>query len=144
MLIFSTPTAFHQHFITFSTIFGKVLSTFVYNTVILKYVLSNIWNKCTLPFKNYISLALAGVVQWIGHQPANQRVASSIPSQGMCLGCGPGPWLRVCERQSVDVSLTHQCFSPSLLFSLKINKIFKKVIFIRYNMHFRSNLYLYF
>ena len=35
--------------------------------------------------------ALAGVAQWIEHQPANQRVAHSIPSQGTCLGCGPGP-----------------------------------------------------
>ena len=35
--------------------------------------------------------ALAGVAQWIEHRPVNQRVASSIPSQGTCLGCGPGP-----------------------------------------------------
>ena len=34
--------------------------------------------------------ALAGVSQWIECQPANQRVASSIPSHGTCLGCGPG------------------------------------------------------
>ena len=33
-----------------------------------------------------------GVAQWIEHRPANQRVASSIPSQGTCLGCRPGPW----------------------------------------------------
>ena len=32
--------------------------------------------------------SLAGVAQWIEHQPANQRVASLIPSQGTCLGCG--------------------------------------------------------
>ena len=35
--------------------------------------------------------ALAGVAQWIEHGPVNQRVASSIPSQGTCLGCWPGP-----------------------------------------------------
>ena len=35
--------------------------------------------------------ALAGVAQWLEHQPANQKVTSSIPSQGTCLGCGPGP-----------------------------------------------------
>ena len=34
---------------------------------------------------------LAGVTQWIEHRPANQRVACMIPSQGTCLGCGPGP-----------------------------------------------------
>ena len=35
--------------------------------------------------------ALAGVVQWIEHQPTNQGVAGSIPRQETCLGCGPGP-----------------------------------------------------
>ena len=35
--------------------------------------------------------ALAGVAQWIECRPANQRVAGSIPSQGTCLSCGPGP-----------------------------------------------------
>ena len=39
----------------------------------------------------YKHFALAGVAQWIEHQPVNQRVTSSIPSQGTCLGCGPGP-----------------------------------------------------
>ena len=34
---------------------------------------------------------LAGVAQWVGCWPENQRVALSIPSQGTCLGCGPGP-----------------------------------------------------
>ena len=38
-----------------------------------------------------ICLALAGVAQWIECGPANQRVASSIPSEGTCLGCRPGP-----------------------------------------------------
>ena len=37
------------------------------------------------------SRALAGVAQWIEHGPAKQRVAGSIPSQGTCLGGGPGP-----------------------------------------------------
>ena len=36
-------------------------------------------------------LALAGVAQWIECGPANQRVTGPIPSQGTCLGCGPGP-----------------------------------------------------
>ena len=35
--------------------------------------------------------ALAGVAQWIEHWAENQRVTSLIPSQGTCLGCGPGP-----------------------------------------------------
>ena len=41
--------------------------------------------------KEIIFCALAVVVQWIEHQPVNQRVTSLIPSQGTCLGCGPGP-----------------------------------------------------
>ena len=35
--------------------------------------------------------SLAGVAQWIECQPTSQRVTGSIPSQGPCLGCGPGP-----------------------------------------------------
>ena len=50
-----------------------------------------------LSFINYC--ALAGVAQWIEHWPVNQRVSSSIPSQGTCLGGRPGPQLRACERQ---------------------------------------------
>ena len=38
-------------------------------------------------------IALAGVAQWIECQPMNQRVTGSIPSQGTCLGCWPGPQL---------------------------------------------------
>ena len=53
---------------------------------------------------------LDGVAQWTEHGPVNQRVASSIPSQGTCLGCGPGPQQGALERQThIDVSL-----SPSL------------------------------
>ena len=50
--------------------------------------------------------ALAGVAQWIEHQPVNQRITGTIPSQGTCLGCGPGPQYGACERQPhIDVSL---------------------------------------
>ena len=52
------------------------------------------------------SWARAGVAQWIEHRPVNQRVAGSIPSQGTCLGCGPGPQLGAREGQPhIDVSL---------------------------------------
>ena len=34
--------------------------------------------------------ALAGVALWIFLWPVNQRATGSIPSQGICLGCGPG------------------------------------------------------
>ena len=49
--------------------------------------------------------ALAGVGQWIEHQPVNPKVTSSIPGQGPCLGCGLGPQLGVCGRQPIDISL---------------------------------------
>ena len=37
--------------------------------------------------------ALAAVAQWIECWPMNQKVVGLIPSQGTCLGCGPGPQL---------------------------------------------------
>ena len=53
------------------------------------------------------AFALAGVAQWIDCRPMNGKVSSSIPDQGARLGRGPGPQLGVCERQPIDVSLTH-------------------------------------
>ena len=51
-------------------------------------------------------ISLAGVAQWTECQPVNQRVAGSIPRQGTCLGCGPGPQWRAHERQPhIAVSL---------------------------------------
>ena len=78
-----------------------------------------------LTLKSYLH-ALAGVAQGIQCQPANQKVAHSIPGQGTWLGCGQGPQLGACERQPINVSVTHRCFSLSLSLppplSLKINK----------------------
>ena len=73
---------------------------------------------------------LAGVAQWIERKPTNQKIAGSIPGQGLCLGCRPGPQLLACKRQLVYVSLTHRRFSPFSLAppSLKINTIFKNNI----------------
>ena len=51
-------------------------------------------------------LVLAGVAQLIEHQPGNQRVAVLVPSQGTCLGGGPGSLLGAHERQPhIDVSI---------------------------------------
>ena len=62
--------------------------------------------------------APAGVAQWIGCWPAKKTVTGSIPSQGTCLGCQPGPQWEACQRQPpIDVSL-----SPSPPLSLKTNK----------------------
>ena len=55
------------------------------------------------------SPALAGVAQWIECQPVNQRVAGSIPIQGTCPGCGPGPQWGACERQP-HTEVSHPLF----------------------------------
>ena len=36
-------------------------------------------------------IALVSVAEWIEHQPVNQKVASSIPRPGTCVGYRPGP-----------------------------------------------------
>ena len=60
--------------------------------------------------------ALAGVAQWIKCQPANQRVICSIPSQGTCLGCGPGPPVERHMRGNHTMIFLSLSFSlPSLL-----------------------------
>ena len=54
---------------------------------------------------------MTGVAQWIECRPTNLKVAGSIPCQGTCLGCGPGPQLGANKRQPsvylshIDVSL---------------------------------------
>ena len=62
---------------------------------------------------------LAGVAQWTEHQPGNQRVTSSIPSQGTCLGCRPCPQ-QGCMRGN------HTLKVLSLSPSLPLYKILKK------------------
>ena len=57
---------------------------------VLSYLLVKGTHDCLIDRKIIIT-ALAGVAQWIECRPVNQRVAGSIPSQGTCLGCGPGP-----------------------------------------------------
>ena len=50
--------------------------------------------------------AVAGIAQGIECGPENQRVTGLIPSQGTCLGCGPGPQWGAHEKQPhIDVSL---------------------------------------
>ena len=63
--------------------------------------------------------ALAGVAQWSECWPVSQRLTSSIPSQGTCLGSGPGPQQGLHKRQPhTDVSIPLSLLS----LSLKINK----------------------
>ena len=55
---------------------------------------------------DYTKYALAGLVQGIECRPVNQRVTSSIPSQGTCLGCVPRLQSGAHKRQPhIDVSL---------------------------------------
>ena len=54
------------------------------------------------------------LISWLSVVLQKGKVASLIPSQGT--------W----ERQRIDVSLSHLCFSPSLSFSLPLSlKIYK-------------------
>ena len=86
--------------------YGRYLSNYINNHF-------NI-NGPNVPIKRQI-VALTSVAQWVGRCPAHRKVAaSSIPRQGTRLGCRPGPWLGRCKRQLIDVSLAHQCCSPSL------------------------------
>ena len=80
----------------------------------LSYALPSPLSKTKLKYLKIIKIAwaLAGVAQWIEHRHANQKAAGSIPGQGTCLGCWPGPWLGERERQLINESLKHWCFSP--------------------------------
>ena len=69
-------------------------------------------NFCGSTRLKIIHLSLAGVAQWIKLRPANQKVTCLIPSQGTCLGCGPGPQLETWETQLICVSLPDFLPSP--------------------------------
>ena len=66
--------------------------------------------------KSDCNFDLDGVAQWIEYQPVNQRVTSSIPSQGPCLGRGRVPG-RGCARG--NLTLMFPSLSPSLPLCLK-------------------------
>ena len=50
--------------------------------------------------------------------PAIQKVNGSIPSQGPCLGCGPGTWWGACARQP-HIAVSLPLFLPSPLSKYK-------------------------
>ena len=62
-------------------------------------------NFCCICLK--MQRAVSDVAQWTECQPTNCEVASLNPSQGTCLGCGPGPQLGVGKWEQMHVSLTH-------------------------------------
>ena len=68
------------------------------------------------------------MAQLVGRHLAKHGVDGSSPSKGTGLGYRFGPSVRdAYERQLINVSLSHRCFSPSLSpslpLSLEINKI---------------------
>ena len=69
---------------------------------------------------------LAVMAQWIECWPMNQGVAGSIPSQGTCLGCRPGPQWGACERQPITLMFLSFLLLPFPSLSKLINKIFTK------------------
>ena len=56
------------------------------------------------PFFKKKILTLTGVAQWVECHLINQKVASSIPSQGTCLGCREESTDQ-CPVPDIDVSL---------------------------------------
>ena len=74
-------------------------------------------------------LALTSMVQWIGRHSSKQKVASSIPGQGTCLGCWFSPWAgHVPEAMDQCFSLTSMFLSlPSPFSKNKQIKILKRI-----------------
>ena len=64
------------------------------------------------------SKVLTCVAQCVECYSTKQKFGGSIPGQGTRLGCRAKLRRGACERQSIDVSLTHRYFSPSLSPSL--------------------------
>ena len=106
---------------------------------------ANIFN---IEKKIIFTSALAGVAQWTEHMPANQRIITSIPNQGTCLGCvwARSPQWGALKRQPhIDVSLLLSLLLPlsnpknrghrggfnlTLFRNKEIKSFFKKVVFV--------------
>lgn len=74
-----------------------------------------VWHKTSLWKYGYSTLA--GMVQWLEHQPVHQGVLGSITGQGHVhvLQVWSGlQWGHMQEGQSIYVSISHQCFPLSL------------------------------
>ena len=90
---------------------------------------------CKWYFQNCnVSLGWCGSVD-IEHRPANSKVAGSIPSQGMCLGCSLGWQLGVCKRQLISMVFCLSFSLPSLLSKNKYIKSFFKKKLLKKNYH---------
>ena len=78
--------------------------------------------QATFQLTEQSGFTLSGMAQFIGHRSAKQKVAGLIPGQVHAWVAGSVPGRDMCERQPTDVSLSHQCFSPSLSPSLPLPK----------------------
>ena len=102
-----------------------------------------LWRECLEEGKRLYSLNgevispdPCGLVE---HHSAKQKVDSSIPSQGMCLGCGFGSWSGFIQEE------TEPCFSHTLMFlslTFSFPSLFKKtkpknfdIIFLQMRSH---------
>ena len=71
----------------------------------------SLWATVLFLKNSYFSPDWCSSVDWV--QDVNQRVASSIPSQGTCPGCRPGPQYGARKRQPhIDISLSFSFSSP--------------------------------
>ena len=68
-----------------------------------------------------LNSALTNVAQLVGHQSANKRSPVQFPVRPHAWVVGPVPTPGARERQPIDVSLSHGCFSPSLFLSLPLS-----------------------
>ena len=50
-----------------------------------------LWDRLNSPSSKAITIAPTAVAHLVGHHPTKWKVASSIPGQGKCLGCGFSP-----------------------------------------------------
>ena len=91
----------------------------------MEFIFLKLWDQAIRRVKCVKSGATlpAGVAQQIECLPAKQKVASSIPSQGACWGCGPGPQSGACKRQPTDRCIS--CTSMFLSFSFSLIKKIK-------------------
>ena len=76
--------------------------------------------RSTVQFKNG-QRVLAGVAQLAGTLSRNQTVVGLISGQSTRLGCRFNPRSGCIRRQTISISLSHQCASLSLSLSLALS-----------------------
>ena len=83
----------HEESRLFLIILCKVLQQYlIYGRIIFLKKITNVpYESIFAAFKNHRYFALAVVAQLIEYQPVNQKVSVSVPGQGTCLDCRPGP-----------------------------------------------------